>query len=186
MPPKVRIQKEDIINAAVEIVRQQGMEALNARNVAAALRCSTQPVFSNFATMDALRLEVVRASDALCREYIRRETESGLYPAYKSAGMAYIRFARDEKKLFQLLYMRDRSSEHFPEDDSLTVDMEKEVQDGTGLNAAESQLFHLEMWAFVHGIASMFATEFLELDWELVSRMLTDAYQGLIKRFEKR
>ena len=185
MPPKVRIQKEDIINAAVEIVRQQGMEALNARNVAAALHCSTQPVFSNFATMDALRLEVVRRADALCQEFIKRETEEGNYPAYKAAGMAYIRFARDEKQLFRLLYMRDRSNEHFPEEDPLTADMEMHVQKGTGLGAKESQLFHLEMWAFVHGIAAMFATEFLTLDWELVSRMLTDAYQGLIRRFER-
>ena len=42
---------------------------------------------------------------------------------------------------------------------------------------------HLEMWAYVHGIATMFATGFLDLDWELVSRMLTDSYQGLRKQY---
>jgi len=49
----------------------------------------------------------------------------------------------------------------------------------------EAKLFHLEMWAFVHGIAAMMATGFLDLDRELVSRMLTDAYQGLRLRFGK-
>ena len=55
MPPKVKITKEDIIKTAVELVRSNGAEALNARAVAAELNCSTQPVFSNFATMDELQ-----------------------------------------------------------------------------------------------------------------------------------
>ena len=50
MPPKVKITKEDIINAAVSLVRENGADALNARTVASLLGCSTQPVFSNFAT----------------------------------------------------------------------------------------------------------------------------------------
>ena len=41
------------------------------------------------------------------------------------------------------------------------------------------------MWAYVHGIATMFATGFLNLEWELVSRMLTDAYLGLQKQYKK-
>jgi hypothetical protein len=41
------------------------------------------------------------------------------------------------------------------------------------------------MWAFVHGIATMFATGFLNLDWELISKILTDAYQGIKTQFRK-
>ena len=52
-----------------------------------------------------------------------------------------------------------------------------------GLDSDAARLFHLEMWAFVHGIAVMFATGFLDLDWELVSKMLTDAYRGLRKQY---
>ena len=55
MPPKVRISKKDIVTAAVALVRKDGVQAINARNIASALNCSTQPVFSNFATMDDLR-----------------------------------------------------------------------------------------------------------------------------------
>ena len=53
----------------------------------------------------------------------------------------------------------------------------------TGLSEDEAKLFHFEMWAFVHGIAVMFATDFIELNLELASKMLTDAYQGLRKRY---
>ncbi|MBO5790241.1 MAG: TetR/AcrR family transcriptional regulator, partial [Clostridia bacterium] len=60
MPPKVKITKEEIVEAAMRIVRECGDEALNARNIAASLGCSTQPVFSNFATMAELRLAVIK------------------------------------------------------------------------------------------------------------------------------
>lgn len=182
MPPKAKVTKDDIIGAAVEVVRQNGANAINARNVAAALNCSTQPVFSNFATMEALKLAVVQRADEMCNAYIKREIESGAFPAYKASGMAYIRFAKEEKELFKLLYMRDRSHERGYASSEIGDEMEQMVQCQTGLDGDEMRLFHLEMWAYVHGIASMFATNFIPLDWELVSRMLTDAYQGLCKR----
>ena len=183
MPPKVKITKDDIINAAVEIVREHGAQALNARTIASALNCSTQPVFSNFATMDELRLAVVEKADIICGEYMQREIESGRFPAYKASGMAYIRFAKEEKELFKLLYMRDRTNEIIPESSELGDKMESVVRSNTGLNKADAKLFHLEMWAYVHGIAAMVATGFVELDFELVSRMLTDAYQGMRKQY---
>ena len=183
MPPKIKITKEEIINAAVDIVRKNGAQGVNARDVASALGCSTQPVFSNFAAMEELRLAVVEKADLLCQAYMQREVESGKYPAYKANGMAYIRFAKEEKELFKLLYMCDRSGEPIPEGSELTDKMEAIVHSNTGLDGWNAKLFHLEMWAYVHGIATMFATGFLDLDWELVSRMLTDSYQGLRKQY---
>lgn len=183
MPPKVKVTKEDIIRAAVEIVRREGHQALNARTVAAALNCSTQPVFSNFSGMDALRMAVVERADAMCQEYIDREIASGRYPPYKASGMAYIRFAKEEKELFRLLYMRDRKGENVPQEEELNDQMANLVHQFTGLSGEDVKLFHLEMWAYVHGIASMYATGFLDLEWELVSKMITDVFQGLRKQY---
>ena len=185
MPPKVKITKEDIINIAVDIVRKNGAQAINARTIASALNCSTQPVFSNFATMEELRLAVVDQADVLCQAYMKREVESGKYPPYKANGMAYIRFAKEEMELFKLLYMRDRSAETIPEETDVSNQMETIIQNNTGLEGSDKKLFHLEMWAYVHGIATMIATGFFDLDWDLISRMLTDSYQGLKKQFEK-
>ena len=183
MPPKIKVTKDDIINAAVDVVRNSGAQAINARTIASALNCSTQPVFSNFATMDELRLAVVEKADILCQAYMQREVECGEFPAYKANGMAYIRFAKEEKELFKLLYMRDRSSELIPEATEQTDKMESIIHHNTGLGGVDAKLFHLEMWAYVHGIATMFATGFLDLDWELVSKMLTDSYQRIKKQY---
>ena len=185
MPPKVKVTKQEIVDAALAVVREQGVAALNARTVAAALDCSTQPIFSNFETMDELRMAVVEEADRVCQTYLQREEACGEYPAYKANGMAYIRFAKEERELFKLLYMRDRSQEQIPSDSEHIAKMESFVHDNTGLSGMDAKLFHLEMWAYVHGIAAMFATEFLNLEWDLVSKMITDMYQGLCKQCGK-
>ena len=183
MPPRIKVTKENIIHTAMEIVREQGTDALNARTIAAKLGCSTQPVFSNFATMDQVRLAVAAKATAIYEDYIKREIQSQQYPVYKSSGMAYIRFAKEEKELFKLLYMRDRTCETIPEETEHTDKMFAIIHQNTGLGGSDAKLFHLEMWAYVHGIATMFATGFFDLDWELVSKMLTDSYQGLRKQY---
>ena len=58
------------------------------------------------------------------------------------------------------------------------------VQENTGLTNNSAELFHLEIWVVVHGIASMLATGYLNLEWELISRMISDLYQGLKKQYE--
>ena len=185
MPPKVKITKEDIVNAAVELVRQYGPQALNARELAARLCCSTQPIFSNFATMEQLRLSVVEKAEAVYFAYTRRETDSGQYPVYKASGMAYIRFAKEEPALFKLLYLCEKDEPGASVTVGLFEQMCDLAQSAAGLSAEQAQLFHLEIWAVVHGIATMFATGFLDLDWALVSTMITDTYQGLRLRFTK-
>ena len=99
--------------------------------------------------------------------------------------MAYIRFAKEEKELFKLLYMRNRTQEQIPDENRLWNHSENMIHQSTGLDGSAAELFHLEIWAFVHGIATMMATGFLDLEWELVSQMLTDAYLGLKKQYEK-
>lgn len=183
MPPKVKVNKEDIVTVALDVVRREGASALNARTVAAALGCSTQPVFSNFATMEELRFAVAEKATLLYDARTAEEVAKAAYPPYKASGMAYIRFAKEERELFKLLFMCDRTGESIPEGAGSFERMTALVHGNTGLQEEAATLFHLEMWAYVHGIATMYATKFLDLDEELVSRMLTDAYQGLRKQY---
>lgn len=186
MPPKTKITRESIISAAIEIIRHNGSDSLNARSIAAHLKCSTQPIFTNFSGMDDLREAVIEKADEIFARFMENVIKSGDFPPYKASGMAYIRFAAEEKELFKLLYMRDRSSEAIPSETELGNQMDDMVQINTGLNGSSSKLFHMEMWAFVHGIASMTATCFLNLDQNIISTMLTDMYQGLKMRYERK
>ncbi len=78
--------------------------------------------------------------------------------------------------------MRDRSGETITKESNINTEMESIVHNNTGLDGAHAFLFHLEMWTYVHGIATMLAMGFLNLDRELASKMLTDSYQGLKKQ----
>lgn len=178
MPPKVRISKEDILQAALELVRRGGAETVNARSLAAALQCSTQPIFSNFTTMEELEKSTIAAAYELYISFIRQETQRGEYPVYKAYGMAYLRFAMEEPALFKLLFMRDRRGEDLsPPTDYL--ESEQLIMQANGVSRETAQLIHLETWACVHGIGVMLATSFLPLEWDLISRMVSDAYQGI-------
>lgn len=184
MPPKVKITKQEIVAATLELLRKEGEPALNARSIANALGCSTQPVFSNFASMEELQYTVLHAAYEHYGSFLTRELESGKYPPYKAFGMAYVRFAREEKQLFRVLFMCDRKGrELLPSADfSASVDM---IMQANGISHAEAELWHMEMWSCVHGIGTMLATSFLELDDELISRMLSDVYQGLRAKHTK-
>ena len=177
MPPKVRIKSDDIFNVALGLVRIGGEQAINARALAASMNCSTQPVFSNFASMDELLLKVNEAAYEHYLSFIKRELESGKYPQYKAYGMAYIRFAREERELFKFLFMCDRTGKDLspsPDfDDAVEVIMKV-----NGITKEKAMLLHLEMWSCVHGIGTMLATSFLPLGDDLISKMLSDIYLG--------
>ena len=181
MPPKVKITKEDIVKTSVELVRSGGEECVNARAIAARLNCSTQPVFSNFETMDELHEALRAEAYRLYLGFIESEISSGKYPKYKAFGMAYIRFAREEKKLFKFLFMCDEKKRAT----TPTLDFDASVElvmESFGVAREKAQVIQLEMWSFVHGIAAMHATSFLLLEWDLISDMVTDVYQGLRAR----
>ena len=184
MPPKVKVTKADIIGTSIDMVREKGVEALNARAIAARMRCSTQPIFSNYASMEELKQDVISNAYNLYMSFLKQETESNQYPPYKAAGMGYIRFAREEQELFKLLFMRDRSQENigdgFDESTQMSIQM---IQKSLGLSYEKANQFHLEMWIYVHGIASLLATSYLPLEWEAISELLTNAYQGIKTRY---
>ncbi len=186
MPAPVKISREAILAAGLELARSRGLEGLNARALAKALGCSTQPIFKNYPSMEALRRAVLERVLAEYHRFMDDSAAASPYPVYKARGMAYITFARAEPTLFRLLFMRDRKAEpDSPEDPDWPKDTAL-AGASAGLGAAESELFHLEMWAVVHGIAVMLATGYLKLDEATVSRMLTDAFQGIKTRWEER
>lgn len=185
MPPRVKITRSEIKNAAIELIRLKGTDALNARELARALGCSTQPIFSNYENMDELKADVMMGAEDIYRSYTEREIASGKYVTYKAIGMSYIKFAVSEQELFKLLFMRDRRGEESGSDYGYAEAVDV-IRRNTGLSYEEATLFHLEMWICVHGIATMLATSYFTLDEELVSKILTDTYEGLKNRFAQR
>ena len=183
MPIKNHVTKETILRAAVDITRESGVQSLNARRLAKALSCSTQPIFSNYATMEELKENVARASYEIYCAYLEKTVSSGKYPPYKASGMGYILFAKEEKELFKSLFMRKREFASILPQNREIEETFTLVQKNTGLSREDARRFHFEMWIFVHGIATMLATDFMEMDDDKIDRRLSDMYLGLRYRF---
>lgn len=184
MPRSFLFTKEEITDAAIDLIREKGASALSARSLGEKLGTSSRPIFSRFENMADLQSSVTAAAYALYTEYQKTDMSSGKYPPYKASGMAYIRFAREEKELFRMLFMCERDdcekSKISQESEMLSALICKQVN----ITKQQARLFYLEMWAYVHGIATMIATGFYDWSEELCSQTLTDMYSGLKYKYE--
>ena len=185
MPPKFKFTRDEMINAALKITRRNGLSGLTARALAAELDCSVKPVFGLFKNMEEVQQEVISSANKLYQSYLQEDMAKGKYPPYKASGMAYIRFAKEERELFKLLFMRDRRQEKIEENREEIRPLLELIKQNLGLDEEDAYLFHLEQWVYVHGIATMIATAYLDWDDEFVSRVLTDAYMGLKHRYSE-
>lgn len=185
MPPAIRFSKEQIVNAAVALVQEEGAAALNARAVACRLGCSTQPLFREFETMAQLKAAVIERAEQVYDGYIEDSKQNAGAP-YKATGLAYIRFAREQGELFKLLFMRDRRGEA----------VSKEMQDHnmnyildsivavTGYSREQALTFHLIMWIYVHGLAAMVATHYQDFSEDELQRLLTEQFEAVKRGFK--
>lgn len=153
MPPACRFTREQIVAAALAITRERGFDAVTARAIADTLHSSSKVIFSAFSGMDDLLAATIDAADAQYRAYSADFVRDSADPPYKAVGTAYIRFARNEPNLFHLLYMRDRRREDHSGDAENIAVLVDFLMAKLSLTREDATLLHIEMWAYVHGIA---------------------------------
>ncbi len=178
MAPTPKYTKEEITEIAFNLIREKGYDMLTARDLAKKLNTSTRPIFTAFENMDELKKEVILKTIDLFEEYKKREIESKKYPEYKASGMAYIRFAKEEKNLFKLLFMRDRTNENDIDDVSI-IDEITYIKKNLMLSPSDATNFHIKMWIMMHGFATILATGYLDLDYDTISNMTTEVFNAL-------
>ncbi len=178
----VKIQKEDILNAAFEIVRKEGTEKLNVRDIAKKLNCSVQPIYYQFKNFEELQnelhLKIVKYFYNFLLEHTNKEM-----PVYKQVGINYIKFAKKESKLFQILFMTESNltpKEFITKDDEDFKELEKYINISTKLSDNDLKEFHIRMWIFTHGIATIVASNTCNLTDEQISKLLSYEFQALM------
>ena len=172
MPPKAKITKEMIIDAAFEITRESGIEAVNARTISEKLGCSTQPVMYYFKKIGDIKSAVWKKTDDFHTEYIMNIQSN---EPMMDIGMNFICFAATEKNLFRLLFQSDGLVEKEVTDmvwtgsanPMLGVLMQTE---GVDLEGAKSIFTTLGF--FVHGFASLLANNSMEYNEEEARNLL--------------
>ena len=181
MPPKPKITKDMIIDAAFNVARETGAENINARTVSKKLNCSTQPVMYHFATIDELKRAAYKKADQYHTEYLMSIPEPQK-DVMLGIGMNYIRFAVEEPNLFRFLFQSG-----FVENSLLeTIDSEElkpviaAMREAMGMNLEQTKEVFVTLAMFVHGYASTIANNSLEYDETLVAAHLERVYRGAV------
>ena len=111
MPPKPKYTKEAIVNAAYELTREKGIDAVVAREIGKRLNTSASPIFTVWNSMEKLREDVWRLAKQKYQEYMADIFD--YTPAFKEFGMRWVGFAAEEPNLYRLLFLPQRDT-HSP------------------------------------------------------------------------
>lgn len=181
MPPTVRFTRDAVLHAACQLMRREGMEALNARAIAKEFGGSTQPIFRLFTNMEDLHRELIL--------YVARQ-----FQAHAEADMAqsdspyiqlcttYLLYGRDEPELFKLLFMRDRVSERQYSDQTNFDLVFNIIKKETPLDDETALRFFERTWLFIHGLAVCIATKYIPCqDERYLISMVKEAYNAAVK-----
>ena len=186
MAPKVKFQKEDIVNAALRVAREKGIDAVTAREVAAALQVSPRPIFTWFDTMDALKAEVFAYAKGLYRSYIERGLAEPI--PFLGVGQQYIRFAKDEPELYKLLFLTrpDGAIGGAMEALKLSQDLARDsVKRIYNMDAATADCYFRDLWLVVFSFATLIVTDDCPYSDEEMSAVLTEVSLSICKAYKE-
>lgn len=187
MPPKPKFSKDEIIEAALNIVRADGISSLTARALGLKLGSSARPIFTVFQSMEEVQQAVMEAAKKLYREYVEKGLSEKI--AFKGVGTQYILFAVTEPKLFQLLFMAEQKdipdlSGVLPLIDESYEKILLSIQNGYGINEASAQNLYQHLWIYSHGIAALCATKMCRFTGAELGEMISEIFISLLKNLK--
>ena len=183
MPPKPKYTKEEIVNAAFELTREKGIDAVVAREVGKRLNTSSSPIFTIWSSMEELKEDVRRLAIQKYREYMADIFD--YFPSFKEFGMRCVGFAAEEPNLFRLLFLTKRE-EHSPyvrfkqEFESIFIPLVEEIMSQFGLSKSDAEDLLSQMIIFANGIAAYVLTDENSFSRETVSRDLSQVCIGIV------
>ena len=186
MPAVRKASREQIIDAAVEVLRDDGFSAINARSVARKLGCSTQPIYFSFQNMDELKAALTQRAIELHTQRVRDSlrTHKGNDSRYSSYGMGFVRFAAEEKQLFRWLYLEGHQLGPY-QNDVLLPEVIAVIVEEFGYREEIARRLHQDMIYFSYGLAILANTDHLNLTETELREAFRREFRALIAIYGK-
>ena len=183
MPPKPKFTKDEIVQAALEIVSQKGVEALTAKELGDALGSSARPIFTVFNSMKEVQAEVRAA--AMRRFESFAEPNLPEMPLFKQVGMRMVLFGAREPKLYQLLFMQEnrnavRFEDVFGELGPTAQTCMGLIQKEYGMSVEEAKLLFENVWVYTFGIGALCATRMCRFSEARLGQMLSTEFRAMM------
>ena len=186
MPAPKKIEKEAIIDAALEVLRDGGFSAINARSVARKLGCSTQPIYVSFKSMEELKTALTERAVQMHTQRVRDSlrTHEGNDSRYSSYGMGFVKFAAEEKQLFRWLYLEGRQLGPY-QNDVLMSEVIAVIVEEFGYSEDVARRFHQDMIYFSYGLAILANTDHLHLSEHALREAFRREFRALTAIYGK-
>ena len=183
MPPKTKFTKEQITKAALGVVSEKGAQALTAKELGAALGTSTTPIFTVFNSMQEVQDAVMLAAMERFEEYAHKAAHLG--PVFKQVGMQMILFAKEEPKLYQLIFMSSISEAQTFDDiyahlGSVADECLDVLQKDYDLSKDNAKTLFEHVWIHTFGIGALCATGMCDFSHEQIAEMLTQDFTAMM------
>lgn len=185
MPPKARFTKQQITDAALQIVRDEGIEHLTSRNLGKKLGSSACPIFTVFSSMEDVEAAMMESAKAIYKGYVEEGLAQEL--PFRGVGEQYIRFAANEPKLFQLLFMSE-TKEDTPLDSILPLLDEsyhiilRSLMAFSSIDRQTAEKLYRHLWIYTHGIACLCATKTCRFSEQEIREMMSEVFLSLLKK----
>lgn len=179
MARKELITKDIILETAFTLAKAEGIENVTARKLAAQIGCSTQPIFRVYTNMSELYTEIYqRAIEAFGNYY--ENYRSDVDTPFIHLGLAYINYAKEERRLFQLLFQSEYRGERglFELLNGKSGAVSREINKAAATGCQNPSGLFMKMWIFIHGCACMVLTGDYDLTEEETIELLKDIYKS--------
>lgn len=183
MPPKPMFGREEIVQAALQLVSERGMERLTTRGLGERLGSSARPIFTAFKNMEELQCEVKEAAKRRFESYAAQAFDKK--PLFKHVGLQMLKFAVEEPKLYQFLFMQENSGADDFEDlfpllgKSAEICVQSLCEDH-GLDMEKARALFENVWIYTFGIGTLCATGACHFSQEKLGEMLSAEFQGML------
>ena len=186
MPAAKKVSKDKIIDAAIEVLRDGGFSAINARSVARRLGCSTQPIYLSFQSMEELKAALTERAIEMHTQRVRDSLRAheGNDSRYSSYGMGFVRFAAEEKQLFRWLYLEGEQLGPY-QNDVLLPEVIDVIVEEFGYSQEVAHRFHQDMIYFSYGLAILANTDHLHLTEAELRETFRREFRALIAIYGK-
>ena len=186
MPAVRKVSKEQIIDAAVDVLRDDGFSAINARSVAKKLGCSTQPIYFSFRNMEELKAALTERAIQMHTQRVRDSLRihEGNDSRNSSYGMGFVKFAAEEKQLFRWLYLEGEQLGPY-QNDVLTSEVISVITEEFGYEEDVARRFHQDMVYFTYGLAILANTDHLHLTEAELREAFRREFRALIAIYGK-
>lgn len=155
MARKKEIEKQRILDAAYKLAVRGGIESLTARNIAKAVKCSTQPIYLEFENMQDLRNQVLaKISDELKSNTLQQNfTGEPLI----DLDLSYLYFAKEHIDLFRAMFVDGKFGNQMIVDTLMGLGVEKFKQQFDAEQFSEERLNHIVIsnWIAATGLATL-------------------------------